>query len=341
MISTTLMIVEDQAVIAADLETSLLRCGYRVCGMVASGAEAVEMARRERPDLVLMDIRLQGAIDGIETAEKLNRELDAPVIFLTAHTDEEMVQRAKLLAPYGFLVKPFDERELQINVEMALHKHQIERQLAAANLDIHRLNVRLEQQMAERMTTKLELTLNRLRKAERDAYNDLLTGLANRALYMEQLQLQLEICIRNKCALAVLYLDLDGFKSVNDTFGHATGDELLQAVAVRIVNSIRVSDLAARLGGDEFVVMLVQSDMDKAKLVADKLVVALSEPYQLVHHVVTISASIGAASFPETGNCSAALLERADVALYEAKRSGKRRAMTATPAGADTKLTVP
>lgn len=340
MIATKLMIVEDQAVIAADLEASLTHCGYQVCGMVASGAEAVEMARRERPDLVLMDIRLQGALDGIQTAEKLRSEFDAPVIFLSAHTDDVTVQRAKLAAPYGFLVKPFDERELQINVEMALHKHQIERQLAAANLDIHRLNVRLEQQMAERMT-KLELTLNRLRKAERDAYNDLLTGLANRALYMEQLQLQLEICIRNKCALAVLYLDLDGFKSVNDTFGHATGDELLRAVAVRIVNSIRVSDLAARLGGDEFVVMLVQSDMDKAKLVADKLVVALSEPYQLAHHVVTISASIGAASFPETGNCSAALLERADVALYEAKRSGKRRAMTATPAGADVNLSAP
>lgn len=188
--------------------------------------------------------------------------------------------------------------------------------------------------MAER-ASNLELTLGKLQKAEHDAYYDVLTGLANRNLFMEQLHRQLEICIRSNNCLALLYLDLDGFKGVNDTLGHSTGDILLHAVAARIERSIRRADLAARLGGDEFVVMLVQSNMDMAKLVADKLVVTLSMPYQLAQHEVSVSASIGVAAFPQTGICSTSLLDRADVAMYQAKRSGKRCAVAATPVGVE------
>ncbi|MES2163403.1 MAG: diguanylate cyclase [Pseudomonadota bacterium] len=325
-----LLIVEDQAVIAADLEASLTRCGYQVCGTAASGAEALLLTQRHRPDLVLMDIRLQGPLDGIQTAEKLRSEFDTAVIFLSAHTDGATMQRAKLVTPYGFLVKPFDERELQINVEVALHKCKIESQLAHANQGIHRLNHSLTQQMAER-TNKLAQALDKLKKAEHDAYYDMLTGLANRAHFIEQLHRQLEICNRNCSCLALLFLDLDGFKGVNDTLGHLAGDALLCAVATRMERNIRRADLAARLGGDEFVVMLVQSDLVQAKLVADKLVATLSRPYRLAQQLVHVSASIGVASYPETGDSSARLLAQADTALYQAKRAGKRCAVAATP----------
>lgn len=320
--------------VAADLEDSLVRCGYRVCGLAASGEEALALARHHRPDLALMDIRLQGDMDGIATAELLRQQLGVPVIFLSAHTDEATMQRAKRAAPIGFLVKPFDARGLQISVEMALEQHRGACQLLAANQEMHELNITLEQKMAER-TSKLASALHRLRRVEHDAYHDSLTGLANRGLFLEQLDRQLAICARNDDVLALLYLDLDGFKEVNDTLGHGAGDALLRAVAVRIEGAIRRADVAARLGGDEFAVLLLQSGAADGMAVADKLVTTLSQPYRAGRHDVTVSVSIGVAAYPETGDCGDRLLERADAALYAAKRAGKGRAVAATPVHAD------
>jgi len=161
MTPATLLIVEDQAVVAADLGDRLVRHGYKVCGVAASGEEALALAHQHRPRLALMDIRLQGEMDGIQAAEMLRHELDLPVIFLSAHSDEPTLQRAKNAAPYGFLMKPFDERELQLNIEVALHKHEGERQLAAAHLEIRHLNASLEQGVRER-TAELEAALTEI-----------------------------------------------------------------------------------------------------------------------------------------------------------------------------------
>jgi len=143
--------------VAADLGDRLVRHGYKVCGVAASGEEALALARQHRPALALMDIRIQGEMDGIQTAEVLRRELDLPVIFLSAHSDELTLQRAKVAAPYGFLVKPFDERELRLNIEVALHKHEGERQLSAAHEEIRQLNASLEQRVRERTAALTEI----------------------------------------------------------------------------------------------------------------------------------------------------------------------------------------
>jgi two-component system sensor histidine kinase/response regulator len=161
MTPATLLIVEDQAVVGADLGDRLVRHGYKVCGVAASGEEALALARQHRPRLALMDIRIQGKMDGIQTAEMLRRELDLPVIFLSAHSDEATLQRAMNAAPYGFLVKPFDERELQLSIEVTLHRHEGERQLAAAHEEIRRLNASLEQGVSER-TAELEAALTEI-----------------------------------------------------------------------------------------------------------------------------------------------------------------------------------
>lgn len=158
------------------------------------------------------------------------------------------------------------------------------------------------------------------------AYHDPLTGLANRALFREMAEQQLALCRRYGEHLAILYLDLDGFKSVNDTHGHAVGDLLLQKVATRLEAEVRRSDLVARLGGDEFAVVLMNTDRDGAANVAAKLVEALSALYTLGTIPVTrVSASIGVAIYPETGRDIEALLQRADYAMYLAKNSGKRK----------------
>ncbi len=123
----SILIVEDETIVAADLANKLRRLGYAVADEVARGEDAVALARRQPPDLVLMDIRLAGAMDGVAAAEEIRRECDRPVVFLTAHSDAATLERAKLAEPFGYIVKPFEERELQTTIEMALYKHQTER----------------------------------------------------------------------------------------------------------------------------------------------------------------------------------------------------------------------
>ena len=129
MTKTTVLIVEDEAIVAADLASKLGQLGYEVIGTEARGEDAVESAYRLKPEVVLMDIRLKGAMDGIEAAEAILRRHNAPVIYLTAHSDEATLVRAKLSQPFGYILKPFEERELLTIIEMALSKHQSEMQL--------------------------------------------------------------------------------------------------------------------------------------------------------------------------------------------------------------------
>lgn len=137
MTAPNILIVEDEAIVALDLRTQLEDLGYGVAGVAASGEAALSAvldAPPDRvPDLVLMDVRLQGALDGIETAAELRRTHDTPVIFLTAHSDNLTVQRAAATAPYGFVTKPYQVRELRAGIEVALAKHRLERQLQEAD----------------------------------------------------------------------------------------------------------------------------------------------------------------------------------------------------------------
>jgi PAS domain S-box-containing protein len=125
-----ILIVEDQRLIAADIENTLKKLGYSVVASVATGEDAVEKATEVRPDLALMDIRLRGAMDGIQAAEAIRARTDIPIIYLTAYADEETILRARGTAPFGYLVKPFNERELRAAIEIAIAKHETDRLLA-------------------------------------------------------------------------------------------------------------------------------------------------------------------------------------------------------------------
>jgi two-component system response regulator AtoC len=124
-----ILIVEDEFIVARDLKKRLAQFGYEVAGTVASGEEAIIAAEERRPDLVLMDIMLEGNIDGIEAAKSIRDKLNIPVIYLTSHSDDVLLQRAKVTSPFGYLIKPFEVRELQATLEMALYKSDMERRL--------------------------------------------------------------------------------------------------------------------------------------------------------------------------------------------------------------------
>jgi two-component system, response regulator PdtaR len=128
MTQPRILIVEDEAIIAADLERRLSRLGCEVVGRVASGEEAVRLATALKPELVLMDINLQGELDGTQTAQRLRDHLQLPVVYLTASSEAAVVKRAKSTEAFGYLLKPLDERLLHITIEMALYKHQMERE---------------------------------------------------------------------------------------------------------------------------------------------------------------------------------------------------------------------
>ncbi len=184
-------------------------------------------------------------------------------------------------------------------------------------------NGQLEQSLAELSRLKEEL--------RHQAYHDPLTGLANRALFAERVEEQL-IAPRDGLRTVVLFLDLDDFKIVNDTLGHAAGDRLLAAVADRIRNCVRADDLAARLGGDEFAVLLTDEvELDRALAVAKRMIDSLQVPFPIQGQEISIGGSIGIAVSRGLGEHADELLRNADVAMYTAKAAGKRRAAVFEP----------
>jgi signal transduction histidine kinase len=133
-----ILIVEDNRAVARDLDARLTRLGFAIAGATASGEQAIELAERERPDLVLMDIRLDGEMDGIAAADHIRAKLDLPIVFLTAHADDATLRAASVTDAFGYIIKPAQDRELRIVIEMALYKHAAERQRRSLELQLRR-----------------------------------------------------------------------------------------------------------------------------------------------------------------------------------------------------------
>ena len=124
-----IMIVEDESIIAEDIRMSLINNGYVVSSVISMGEKAIEKVKEDNPDLILMDIMLAGKMDGIQTAGMIQTIFNIPVIYLTAYCDDKIIERAKITSPFGYLIKPFKDRELCIAIEMSLYKHKLEMEL--------------------------------------------------------------------------------------------------------------------------------------------------------------------------------------------------------------------
>jgi diguanylate cyclase (GGDEF)-like protein/PAS domain S-box-containing protein len=163
-------------------------------------------------------------------------------------------------------------------------------------------------------------------KLEQLAHYDALTGLPNRMLLHDRLERAIVNAERQEQRFALLFIDLDGFKPINDCYGHAAGDEVLRRVGQRLTDAIRAVDTAARLGGDEFVVILTDVQArENAERIAEKIIASLSEPYEIAGETLSLSASIGASLYPNNETVAKELLRTADEAMYHAKRDGKSR----------------
>jgi two-component system, cell cycle response regulator len=290
-----ILIVDDQEVNVLLLERMLGGAGYVSVASTTNPDEVCELHRRNRYDLILLDL-VMPRTDGFRVMEALKDvETDSylPVLAVTAHPAHKL--RALQCGAKDFISKPFDLAEVLMRVH-------------------NMLEVRLLHEAARNHGKILESL----------ALKDPLTGLANRRLLAERMSMALDHARRNQSSMAVVYLDLDGFKQVNSTLGHGGGDELLKMVAGRLLRTIREEDTVARLGGDEFILGLWHlSRADDAATVAAKVIEVVSQPYDIEGQAVHITASAGIGIYPLHGEDADTLLKSADLALYESKRAGK------------------
>lgn len=192
-----------------------------------------------------------------------------------------------------------------------------------------------DQDLLQFVSTQAAAAIERTRlfgKLSHLATHDALTGLANRATLEDRLRNALARARREGSGFGLVFLDIDGFKEVNDRLGHAAGDELLKAIAGRLKQSVRETDLVARLGGDEFVVLLERIQQpEHAAPVAEKIRRSLAAPFEVDGAVPAVSASLGFALYPRDGEDDRTLMRRADEAMYAAKQAGGDRVVEARP----------
>jgi diguanylate cyclase (GGDEF)-like protein/PAS domain S-box-containing protein len=213
--------------------------------------------------------------------------------------------------------KAAQKRQMQFNQEL-------ERQVNIRTTELARSNDMLRHEVSERVKAQQELT--------HLATHDVLTGLPNRSLFNEHMEIMLQKARRHQRLIALLFLDLDGFKAINDTHGHNTGDALLREVSERMRRCMRKEDILARMGGDEFTILLGElATPTDASLVAMKLIKTISEPMILNEVICHVGASIGISLFPDSGDNADTLLRLADDAMYAAKSEGKNTFRYAQP----------
>jgi diguanylate cyclase (GGDEF)-like protein len=187
----------------------------------------------------------------------------------------------------------------------------------------------------------LVLTDSTVRRLQEDrlwtmGHHDSLTSLPNRKLFMDRCEQAVNLAKRHGAWAAVLWIDLDAFKAVNDTLGHAAGDALLQQVSQRLKARTRDSDTLARIGGDEFAVVMAEvKSADAVLQVAKQLVASLNDPFDLPQGVAHISCSIGVAMYPADADTVETLMQSADMAMYQAKRAGKNQVQVSGHASPD------
>lgn len=257
--------------------------------VASDGPMALEVARFCRPDLVLLDIQMP-QMNGFEICRAMKADpklCDAAILFVTSHTQSENEIKALEYGGVDFIQKPL-------------------------NLPVVRAHVRAH--------------LNLRTEAKKLAYYDGLTGLPNRMLLQDRAEQALQKARRGQARVAMLLLDLDNFKSINDAVGHSVGDAVLKEVAKRLSESSRAIDTVSRQGGDEFVILLPEVQrFDAIGDFVERLLATIANPIELKGGRYVLSASIGVGVFPDDSEDLEALYRHADVAMYQAKQDGRNR----------------
>jgi diguanylate cyclase (GGDEF)-like protein len=296
------LVVEDSAVIRALVRRMLVAGGHTVVE-AAGGAAALAVCREQQPDVVLLDVEMP-EMSGwdVLAAMKADPDLrDVPVVFLTGRSDTTDMVDGLRLGAHDYVRKPCEPTELLARVQAAARVKRLQDELRQRNEDLDRIS-----------------------------RTDALTGLRNRRHVEEYLVKLTSLARRNVEPIAVLVIDIDHFKSVNDTHGHDAGDAVLREVASRMLGSVRLEDMIGRWGGEEFLVVLPNTADQGAAELAERLrQVVADTPCRLADGdavQVTISVGCAASLIDDAGG----LVRSADTAMYEAKQTGRNRVVMAS-----------
>ncbi|MFG0321470.1 EAL domain-containing protein [Pseudomonas sp. zjy_15] len=285
--NSVILIVDDQSSDREVLQGSVSSFGE--VHVAHDGREALQVAGEYRPDLILIDIELPD-MNGFALCRAIKTDpklCDAAVLFVSSHTQCDNQVRALEFGGVGFIQKPI-------------------------NVPVVRAHVRAH--------------LNLRNEAKRLSYFDALTGLPNRQLFTNRAAQSIQQAQSNGSKVALLLLDLDHFKSINDSLGHSVGDAILKCVAERLASSVRPQDTVSRPGGDEFVILLPQVvRLEAIGDLCEQLLRTLASPMQIGEKRYSITTSIGVSIYPEDSTDLEALYSHADAAMYQAKREGRNR----------------
>jgi two-component system cell cycle response regulator len=288
------LVGEDSLVVREVLRWHLESHGFEIVE-TADGSEALRLAAERPPSVILLGVEL-GGIDGFEALARLKSDptlADTPVLFITGHTDTRDLVDGLQLGAHDYLRKPFEPAEVIARVRAAARMKALQDELRQRNAELHRIS-----------------------------RTDPLTGLGNRRHLDDQLRSARTSARRHGTMLSVAIIDVDQFKRINDTYGHASGDDVLCEVARRLGEVARAEDAVGRWGGEEFLVILPYCDVDASFALGERLRQAIGG--ELVETAdgdrIPVTVSVGCA----TGH-DAHVVERADIALYAAKERGRNR----------------
>ncbi len=294
------LVVDDSALIRAILVDSLYEQGYDVVE-AEDGTEALEVCAVDPPDVLLLDVVMPG-LSGLEVLDRLQAHPDllhVPVVCLTGRSDVHDIVEAMQRGAHDYLRKPFETSELLARLSSALRVKRLSDELRARNAEL-----------------------------ERVSRTDGLTGLLNRRAVEEVLHAQLAHAARHRLPLSVLMIDLDEFKRVNDTHGHAAGDQVIVEVSARLRAGLREADVVGRWGGEEFLAVLPLTDPDAALALASRLCAEVAATPVVLQGGVALPVGVSIGSCGDLRD-EDLLLRRADEALYRAKATGRGRAVAA------------
>jgi diguanylate cyclase (GGDEF)-like protein len=288
-----ILIIDDSDADAAAVVRLLESAGYQVRHQrIDDDDRLAEALQQASWDLAIGDYSLR-RLSGLTALHTVREyDFDLPFIFVSGTPGEETAVLAMKAGAHDYL-----------------RKGDLKRLIPAVRHELRQAAARRKQRRVAQRLAHL-------------AYHDPLTDLPNRALLHDRLAQALRVAHRDGTPVALLVVDLDGFKAINDTYGHRAGDRVLQHMATRIRAVLRDPDTVARLGGDEFAVVLPAADVDGARQAARKVQREIQQPMPIEHRLVTVQGSIGIACFPEHGRSADALLRKADIAMYLAKGDG-------------------
>ncbi|MDF1760749.1 MAG: EAL domain-containing protein [Coxiellaceae bacterium] len=310
---------DDKNLLAIQTVLSDVKCEIVLC---KSGVEALETLMQHEFALILLDVQMPG-IDGFETAKLMRKNKHfshIPIIFVTAiNKEQHYVRKGHEVGAVDYLFKPIDGAVLLSKVSIFLDYYTQHKELL---------------QVVDKLSTAQQALEISNKELEVLARYDAVTGLANRRDFTEHLKTEISRASRNERNLAVLFLDVDNFKYVNDSYGHSAGDALLLDLANRLKNCLRGSDIlgrltdasfVSRLGGDEFAIVLIDIESaESAAVVAKRILKSIEQNFTLQEGIeVTVGISIGIACYPFGGTTQEELCKNADMAMYDVKKMGK------------------